>query len=394
MKIDLSDLQYLRWYTRCYSMRESQSRLQLVEDAVYTFFSPEDESTPATAVPAGAGDTIAEQAATLLQEEIVEKHLLNKRQEKRVRNKSPPPPSERTLRSASSSTAAAARQEGATDEEVEAAATEAQDEEHVTAFAAKAVRTENNPTVRQALASEERDQWIEAIEKEIESLMASGTIVPLDPDEEKPPNAMFVHTTTQLKRKLSSVDSTPERYKARTCARGDMIKGKVPAAQTYSPTINALTFACVFQIAIIYKMVRRIMDTVAAYLHQFYPHKERPLLLQLERGVAEVCNLPPEQRYKVFKYIYGLPDAGRAYYEAYSEHLVTSGYRRSKMDPCLFIRATEDELTFVMLHVDDTIVFASSVKVSLRRSSKSRPTRMRTHISASISKPSRTVRCV
>jgi len=364
MKIDISDMQYLRWYTRCFSMRESQSRYQLVEDAVYSFFD-EQASIITTPTASASPSTVAEEAATMLEEEIFEKHLLNKRQQKRVRSKSPPapPPSERQLRSSSSAAAtAAARQDDdvSDDEEYEA----------FVALAAKVLRTENNPTLRQALASDERDKWVEAIEKEIESLMASNTIVPLDPGEEIPRNAMFVHTTTQLKRKLSSVDGSAEKWKARTCARGDMIKGKVDASQTYSPTINALTFACVFQIAIIFGMVRRIMDTVSAYLHQFYPYEKRPLILQLERGVAEVCNLPPQQRYKVFKYIYGLPDAGRAYYEAVSEHLIASGYRRSKMDPCLFIRATDEELTFVMLHVDDTIVFATNVKAFERLEGK------------------------
>ena len=57
------------------------------------------------------------------------------------------------------------------------------------------------------------------------------------------------------------------------------------------------------------------------------------------------------------KYIYGLPDSGRAYYLAYRDHLIDSGYTMTASDPCLFVRLLEDHQTrtYVCIHVDDTI---------------------------------------
>jgi hypothetical protein len=42
----------------------------------------------------------------------------------------------------------------------------------------------------------------------------------------------------------------------------------------------------------------------------------------------------------VKKYIYGLPDSGRAYYIAYRDHLINSSYVMTSADPCLFVRST------------------------------------------------------
>jgi hypothetical protein len=80
----------------------------------------------------------------------------------------------------------------------------------------------------------------------------------------------------------------------------------------------------------------------------------------LNPTVAEICSLDPEQYYQIVRYLYGLPDAGKAYYEAYSAHLIENGYEKSSFDPCLFYKINENETTFVVIHVDDTFIFSTS----------------------------------
>ena len=63
--------------------------------------------------------------------------------------------------------------------------------------------------------------------------------------------------------------------------------------------------------------------------------------------------------YRIRKYIYGLPDAGRAYYEAYSTHLQEGGYVRTVSDPCLFTKIDGRSRVYVWCHVDDTFICAS-----------------------------------
>jgi hypothetical protein len=97
------------------------------------------------------------------------------------------------------------------------------------------------------------------------------------------------------------------------------------------------------------------IDTARAFLYQEYPEYFKPLYVTLPKAVAEVCNLNPKTTYRVKKYIYGLPDSGRAYYIAYRDHLISSSYVMTSADPCLFVRSAKDIRTYVWIHVDDTI---------------------------------------
>jgi hypothetical protein len=78
------------------------------------------------------------------------------------------------------------------------------------------------------------------------------------------------------------------------------------------------------QLAIYDQMHMCSIDTVGAFLHLEYPESLKLLYIIPPKAVAEVCNLNFKETYQVKKYIYGLPDSGRAYYIAYS---ISSGYK-------------------------------------------------------------------
>ena len=73
----------------------------------------------------------------------------------------------------------------------------------------------------------------------------------------------------------------------------------------------------------------------------------------------EACKIPSDVVYRIEKYIYGLPDSGRAYYQAYS------GYIKSKSDPCLFLKfyPDSDDRIYIWVHVDDTFTAATSTEL-------------------------------
>ena len=65
----------------------------------------------------------------------------------------------------------------------------------------------------------------------------------------------------------------------------------------------------------------------------------------------------------MLQYIYGLPDAGRAYYDAYSEHLISNGYHRTASDPCLFFKILGSRRrVYIWIHVDDTLIAADDLR--------------------------------
>ena len=86
------------------------------------------------------------------------------------------------------------------------------------------------------------------------------------------------------------------------------------------------------------------------------------MYVTLPDNVSSVLGLRIGRKYRVAKYIYGLPDSGLAYYNRYSELLIEDGYKRTRSDPCLFVRVTSEERTYVRIHVDDTFICSNERK--------------------------------
>ena len=70
--------------------------------------------------------------------------------------------------------------------------------------------------------------------------------------------------------------------------------------------------------------------------------------------------VPEDTVYRFKKYIYGLPDSGKAYYLAYAKLLQDAGYKKAKSDPFLFYKIIGVERIYIWIHVADTFVAATS----------------------------------
>jgi len=176
-------------------------------------------------------------------------------------------------------------------------------------------------------------------------------------DQEKTPDQQVIRSTWQLLEKLDN-DGNHVKYKARCCASGDMLKDVIQ--ETFSPTVNALTCILLQNIALIDDMVESSADVVGAFLYPIYPRDKPHLYLTLEDHVADILGEPRGCWYRVLKYIYGLPDAGKAFYEMYRDHLVEHGYMPTISDPCLFYFIKDKDVTYIWIHVDDTYVCGSN----------------------------------
>jgi hypothetical protein len=222
-------------------------------------------------------------------------------------------------------------------------------------FYAAKVRGVENPSVGQAMKGTESKEWATAIQNEVEqALFGTGTLV--DTGRPMPHDAIKAWITMQLKKKFHP-DGKVDKFKARGCLMGNMLEKGY--AETYSPTIGALTYAIAQEIAVIDEMQSILVDTISAFLMQKYPWETSHLYVRFDPKVEQICNLPAGRWYQVRTYMYGLPDAGLAYYIEYSTLLVKQGYTRSKFDPCLFFRFEDEDRVYVWIHVDDTFVCAS-----------------------------------
>ena len=210
-------------------------------------------------------------------------------------------------------------------------------------------------TLRQALFGDDNANWKPAVLTELRQLLVEKRCLlqePIDTNQQYE----LVRTTMNLKIKMKD-SLTVDKYKARLCVCGNML---LKATYNYAPTVGALTHSLLLQLSIILGWNTAIIDTVGAYLYQEYPPHAKPIYILLPPAICDLLDIPHNTTFRVLKYIYGIPEAGRAYHLAYSQHLCDTGYRRSANDPCLFYQHPKDTSSiFLWTHVDDTFTAAT-----------------------------------
>ena len=60
--------------------------------------------------------------------------------------------------------------------------------------------------------------------------------------------------------------------------------------------------------------------------------------------------------------MYGLKQSPRCWYEELSKHLVGTGFKQSRADPCVFYKWTDGNLTVISVYVDDLIMLADLIQ--------------------------------
>ena len=217
-------------------------------------------------------------------------------------------------------------------------------------------RSDDNPTLRTALHIEnrEREQWSAAILKEYKQLL-QDTLIPISSTEiNSLPSYNTLHMTTKLVRKHDASDPSKIKFKARGCGDGSIFRNIW--TDNYSPTVNSVTLSLIQNISFLKNLKEFVVDTDGAYLYQDYPTTKTPIIVTLEPLVIQTIGLNPNQKYRLQKYIYGLPDSGQAYYNAYSSLLANNLYIQSAMDPCMFYKKYDTKIIYICFHVDDTYV--------------------------------------
>ena len=66
------------------------------------------------------------------------------------------------------------------------------------------------------------------------------------------------------------------------------------------------------------------------------------------------------------KSLYGLKQSSRCWYEELSKHLVSTGFKQSRADPCVFYKWSSGNLTVISVYVDDLILLADLVQEMLK----------------------------
>lgn len=196
-------------------------------------------------------------------------------------------------------------------------------------------------SAKEALNSTDSEKWKAAMEEEMSSHKENGTWSLT----ELPQGRKAIKTKWVYKLKDDGGNG-PCRYKARLVAKGFAQKAGIDYEETFSPVVRHSTIRFLMALAAQGGMRVYQMDAVTAFLQGELTEEiytEQPEMFN--DGTSRVCRLN--------KAVYGLKQAGRVWNKKLDAFLIGIGFKRSKCDPCVYIKAN----IIIAVYVDDLLIF-------------------------------------
>jgi transposase InsO family protein len=201
-------------------------------------------------------------------------------------------------------------------------------------------------TYREALESANSENWIEAMDAEIDSLQKNGTWILEDPPaNRKPLRGKWVY-----KRKLGSKGQVLK-YKARWVVKGFLQKPGIDYDETYAAVVKTMSYKALFALAAMHDLEIEQMDFIGAFLHSKL--KELVYVQQptgYDDGTKRACRL--------IRALYGLKQSPRAWYETLIDFLHKLGYTRTDADYSVLYNSAG---IIVAIYVDDLLIFGKQL---------------------------------
>ena len=178
--------------------------------------------------------------------------------------------------------------------------------------------------VREAMATDDSEKWLAAINAELDSLEQNETwtLVP------RPKDKNVITNRWVLKKKLKS-NGQVDKYKARLVARGCSQQKGIDYAETFAPVVK-------------YSSVRALLSVAAAKDLEIFQFDVKTAFLQGELQEEIYMEQPSDfetsdKMCLLKKSLYGLKQASRQWNKQIVDYLVNSSFRRSSADPCVFL---------------------------------------------------------
>ncbi|SGZ22885.1 BQ5605_C022g09555 [Microbotryum silenes-dioicae] len=199
----------------------------------------------------------------------------------------------------------------------------------------------DEPTYKQAMAGEDREDWSISLMTEYSILNGMNTWDKEATDP--PPEVRAIPTKVVLTRKRNDKGDIIK-YKARIVARGDLQNHH---GETFPPTARIASIRMINVIAHVKGYRRLQFDVNSAYLHG---HITEPLWIKLPDGST----------HRLRKSLYGLKQSGREWNKVLHAALVDRGFKRMEEDFGVYRRVRNiggvDRTTLLAIYVDDGLL--------------------------------------
>jgi hypothetical protein len=208
------------------------------------------------------------------------------------------------------------------------------------------------------LQSEDRDKFVEAMQKEITGIHGIFEVVPRSaiPQNTKPLPAIWAF------RRKRNPDWSINKWKARINVHGGRQTQGVNYWETFAPVVNWSTVRLVMNLSLLHGFHSKQVDFVQAYTQAPLDcpiYMEVPAGFEVREGKLTFVgehhkNTERTHALRLLRNMYGLKQAGNNWYRHLQQELISMGFHQSKVDKCLFIK----DDCILLLYVDDCLVFS------------------------------------
>ena len=202
-------------------------------------------------------------------------------------------------------------------------------------------------TFKQAVNSVDKDMWNKAMLEELSAIERNSTWTLMDlPKHRKAIGCRWVFSIKK------DAAGEPIRYKARLVAQGFTQVWGEDYNEVYAPVTRSSSFRILLSQAGINKYFIRQFDVTTAFLNGSLKEEifmEQPPGFSVD---GRVC--------KLNKSLYGLKQAAKEWYDKLNKVLLSIGFKRSDEDPCMYKYQADQNLCYVIVHVDDFLFGATS----------------------------------
>jgi Reverse transcriptase (RNA-dependent DNA polymerase) len=208
-------------------------------------------------------------------------------------------------------------------------------------------------TVKQAMESQHRGEWTQAMRSEIDSLIQNGVFTM----DELPKDKKTLKSKWVFKAKYHG-DGTFDKFKARLVAKGYLQREGIDYNETFAPVVRYGTVRLLLAIACQKKWHVINIDVSTAYLNG---KLEEEIYMQQPEGM--INGKYPTKVWKLNKALYGLKQAGAAWNGTLDAKLKELKYTRSKRENCLYYKSIKGHRIIILVYVDDLIYAGDNIEI-------------------------------
>lgn len=217
------------------------------------------------------------------------------------------------------------------------------------------VEDPDSPSWKEAIASSEKDKWMEGAQAELRSL-EEMEVYQLIPRSDVPPNRKILRGKFVCKLKRDETGN-PVRHKVRWVAKGFQQVWGGDYTDTTSPTACLESMRTVLHLAASNDWRTDQYDVKTAFLNGVLPDGEEQFI---EQPPGFVIVGKESFVWRLLRGLYGMRQSSRIWNKTLNAFFVKWGFKCAGCEWCIYSRHTDTGSTIVAVHVDDMLATSSN----------------------------------